>query len=143
MYALEVVESNAGIHAWLILYLQLIDLAQHDPKVHHLAVLEIGDFLAKISLNFSLYTPQISEMNAICFSCLRAIRASHARPFRPFQIASFSNSSTRPSGHSKWSTIKHDKARKDAATSKQRTILLNDIVKSVECKCIGHSIDKS
>lgn len=40
---------------------------------------------------------------------------------------SFATTSTTQSGHSRWSTIKHDKGKNDAAKNKQRTIFSKDI----------------
>lgn len=36
------------------------------------------------------------------------------------------------SGHSRWSTIKHDKAKKDASKTKQRTVLSKEIERAVQ-----------
>lgn len=38
------------------------------------------------------------------------------------------------SGHSKWATIKHDKARNDAHKNRERTVMAKEIVNAVRCK---------
>ncbi|KAF2647447.1 YebC-like protein [Lophiostoma macrostomum CBS 122681] len=48
------------------------------------------------------------------------------------QARSFSSSPAASSGHSKWSSIKHDKGKKDAATSKARAIMVKDISNAVK-----------
>jgi transcriptional/translational regulatory protein YebC/TACO1 len=70
-------------------------------------------------------------MNRVCSQCLRA-RSRIAGT--PSGAAFISTSPLLRSGHNKWSKIKHDKARNDADKSKQRTNLLNDITKAIECK---------
>ena len=47
-------------------------------------------------------------------------------PLRPFSV-----SSTSRSGHSKWATIKHEKAKNDSRKNKNRTIFIHDIVHAV------------
>ncbi|KAL5450466.1 hypothetical protein PMIN07_008832 [Paraphaeosphaeria minitans] len=48
------------------------------------------------------------------------------------QARCFSSSPAVFSGHSKWATIKHDKAKADAGKSKQRALLTNDITQAVK-----------
>lgn len=40
------------------------------------------------------------------------------------------------SGHSKWSTIKHDKAKNDKAKSKERQMMSKEIASATQCKRI-------
>ncbi|KAF1961072.1 YebC-like protein [Byssothecium circinans] len=51
---------------------------------------------------------------------------------RSEQARCFSNSPVAWSGHNKWSTIKHDKGKADAAKSKQRALLTKDITNAVK-----------
>lgn len=48
----------------------------------------------------------------------------------------FSSASVLCSGHSKWSTIKHDKAKNDAAKNKMATKFSSQITIAVKCKFI-------
>jgi hypothetical protein len=50
------------------------------------------------------------------------------------QTRLFSHTSILTSGHSKWATIKHDKARNDAATSRQRSAIAKEITFAVKRK---------
>ena len=45
----------------------------------------------------------------------------------------FSTTTPNRSGHSKWATIKHDKARADAKKNKQRSVLAQQIELMVRC----------
>ncbi|KAF1967360.1 YebC-like protein [Bimuria novae-zelandiae CBS 107.79] len=74
-----------------------------------------------------LFSPSLSlDAFAQC-ACRRAPRAA---PFE--QARCFSSSPATFSGHSKWATIKHDKAKNDAGKSKQRALLTNDITHAVK-----------
>jgi transcriptional/translational regulatory protein YebC/TACO1 len=46
----------------------------------------------------------------------------------------FSSSTVFLSGHSKWSTIKHDKAKNDKAKSKERQMMSKEIASATQCK---------
>ena len=46
----------------------------------------------------------------------------------------FSLSAADRSGHSRWSTIKHDKAKNDKAKSKERGILTQELINSSQCE---------
>ncbi|EMD87401.1 hypothetical protein COCC4DRAFT_59270 [Bipolaris maydis ATCC 48331] len=48
------------------------------------------------------------------------------------QVRCLSTSSALLSGHSKWATIKHDKAKNDAGKSKQRSLMTRDITNAVK-----------
>lgn len=48
----------------------------------------------------------------------------------------FSSSAPFLSGHSKWSTIKHDKAKNDKAKSKERQMMSKEIASATQCKYI-------
>lgn len=50
--------------------------------------------------------------------------------------AAFSTSAHSRSGHSKWATIKHDKARADAKKNKQRSMLAQQIELVSRCMCL-------
>ncbi|KAK3217239.1 hypothetical protein GRF29_1g2391556 [Pseudopithomyces chartarum] len=54
------------------------------------------------------------------------------RPARTEQSRCFTSSPAASSGHSKWATIKHDKAKNDAGKSQQRALLTNDITNAVK-----------
>ncbi|KAF1946541.1 YebC-like protein [Clathrospora elynae] len=60
--------------------------------------------------------------------CRRAFRPRKAQE----QVRCLSNSPTLQSGHSKWSSIKHDKAKNDAGKSKQRSLMTRDITNAVK-----------
>lgn len=47
-------------------------------------------------------------------------------------IRPLTTSATSHSGHSRWSTIKHDKAKKDASKTRQRTLLSKEIEHAVK-----------
>ena len=46
---------------------------------------------------------------------------------------SFSSATTFHSGHNKWSTIKHDKAKNDKAKSKERQNVSKEIRTATQC----------
>ncbi|KAH8726033.1 transcriptional regulator-domain-containing protein [Phaeosphaeriaceae sp. PMI808] len=48
------------------------------------------------------------------------------------EVRCFSNTPHHQSGHSKWASIKHDKAKNDAGKSKQRSLLTRDITSAVK-----------
>lgn len=49
---------------------------------------------------------------------------------------SFGTSAGLFSGHSKWATIKHDKAKNDKAKSKERQMMSKDISNATQCMCL-------
>lgn len=49
----------------------------------------------------------------------------------------FNTTSFLSSGHSKWSTIKHDKAKNDKAKSKERQMVSKEISSATQCKSNG------
>ncbi|KAF2024999.1 YebC-like protein [Setomelanomma holmii] len=51
---------------------------------------------------------------------------------RPRQVRCMSSTPSLQSGHSKWASIKHDKAKNDAGKSKQRSLLTRDITNAVK-----------
>ncbi|KAJ4398347.1 hypothetical protein N0V91_010257 [Didymella pomorum] len=59
-------------------------------------------------------------------ACRRA-----SRP-RKVQVRCLSSTPAYLSGHSKWATIKHDKAKNDAGKSKQRSLMTRDITNAVK-----------
>ncbi|KAF2128893.1 YebC-like protein [Dothidotthia symphoricarpi CBS 119687] len=60
-------------------------------------------------------------------------QAARPRKVQPHeQIRCLNSTATLQSGHSKWASIKHDKAKNDAGKSKQRSILLRDISQAVK-----------
>jgi hypothetical protein len=52
----------------------------------------------------------------------------------------FSTTAAIASGHSKWATIKHDKARADAKKNKQRSILAQQIELMSKCTRISFTM---
>ncbi|MBE7181476.1 MAG: YebC/PmpR family DNA-binding transcriptional regulator [Terriglobus roseus] len=50
------------------------------------------------------------------------------------QRCCFSQTPRVVSGHSKWATIKHDKAKNDGAKNKQRSNLAKEIALASKCK---------
>jgi YebC/PmpR family DNA-binding regulatory protein len=59
--------------------------------------------------------------------------AAHPRRLRIHeQVRCLSSTTSLQSGHSKWATIKHDKAKNDAGKSKQRSLLTRDITNAVK-----------
>ncbi|KAL6707035.1 hypothetical protein ACN47E_004787 [Coniothyrium glycines] len=62
--------------------------------------------------------------------CRHALRPRRAR--QPEQARCLSSTPGRHSGHSKWATIKHDKAKNDAGKSKQRSLMTRDISNAVK-----------
>ncbi|KAI8943681.1 hypothetical protein NX059_001667 [Plenodomus lindquistii] len=60
-------------------------------------------------------------------------RATRSRPMRlPKQARCLSVTPQPQSGHSKWASIKHDKAKNDAGKSKQRSLMTRDITNAVK-----------
>ncbi|KAI4643445.1 uncharacterized protein J4E78_009914 [Alternaria triticimaculans] len=68
--------------------------------------------------------------NAICCSCRYVSRPRQWRMQE--QVRCLSTTPNLQSGHSKWSSIKHDKAKNDAGKSKQRSIMTRDITNAVK-----------
>ncbi|KAF2710701.1 YebC-like protein [Pleomassaria siparia CBS 279.74] len=67
-------------------------------------------------------------------TCPRPAVRQHPKVCRQqyYQARGFSSSPQTWSGHSKWASIKHDKARADSAKSKQRSLTTKDITNAVK-----------
>jgi YebC/PmpR family DNA-binding regulatory protein len=63
-------------------------------------------------------------------ACRHATRPRELRI--PGQVRCLSSTTSLHSGHSKWATIKHDKAKNDAGKSKQRSLMTRDITNAVK-----------
>jgi hypothetical protein len=55
------------------------------------------------------------------------------QPYNSRCGSSFSTSAGLFAGHSKWSTIKHDKAKNDKAKSKERQLVSKEIRNATQC----------
>ncbi|KAH7090010.1 transcriptional regulator-domain-containing protein [Paraphoma chrysanthemicola] len=80
-------------------------------------------FYRAIRANLSLD----AATNCVCRQSLRARRVRVQG-----QVRCMSSTPTLASGHSKWASIKHDKAKNDAGKSKQRSLLTRDITIAVK-----------
>ncbi|KAF1834610.1 YebC-like protein [Decorospora gaudefroyi] len=74
--------------------------------------------------------PALSHDGVVQCICRHASRPKRLRIQE--QVRCLSSTSPLQSGHSKWATIKHDKARNDAGKSKQRSLITRDITNAVK-----------
>ncbi|RYN63412.1 hypothetical protein AA0118_g4830 [Alternaria tenuissima] len=71
-----------------------------------------------------------SRDSSIACSCRHVPRSRNWRIQE--QVRCLSTTPNLQSGHSKWATIKHDKAKNDAGKSKQRSLMTRDITNAVK-----------
>lgn len=70
----------------------------------------------------------------VCFSmhvnprCLLRVKFNHGCLRQP--VKAFTTSASVTSGHNRWSKIKHDKGKEDAAKTKQRSIISHEIAQA-------------
>jgi hypothetical protein len=91
----------------------------------------LENLLRQIHISFQMLAPSrglLCYLREACHHQLRASRIPNGR--------SFSTTATLASGHSKWATIKHDKARVDAKKNRQRSMLSQQIELISKCTII-------
>lgn len=66
-------------------------------------------------------------------SLLRFLRCAARHHVPACRLRAFATTGTASSGHSRWSTIKHDKAKADAKKNKNRSMLAEQIELVTKC----------